>query len=65
MSESAARAALPSALKIIDAQLCYAPADDENSVLCYGFDCVGSDGEKLLVLVNARTGRQFDILEAH
>ena len=66
VSESAARAALPSALKVIDAQLCYAPADDENSVLCYGFDCTGSDGEKLLILVDAQSGRQFDVfLEAN
>ncbi len=66
VSESAARAVLPSTLNVLDAQLCYAPADDENSVLCYGFDCTGSDGEKLLILVDAQSGRQFDVfLEAN
>lgn len=66
VSESTARAALPSTLTVLGAQLCYAPADDGSAVLCYGFDCTGSDGEKLLVLVDAQTGRQFDIfLEAH
>ena len=66
VSEGAARAALPSTLNVLSSQLCYAPADDDSAVLCYGFECSGSDGEGLFVLVNARTGRQFNILlEAH
>ncbi len=65
VSEGAARAALPSTLNVLSTQLCYAPADDGSVVLCYGFDCTGIDGEKLFVLVDAQTGRQFNILEAH
>ena len=64
VSESAARAALPDTLSVTGSQLCCAPGDDGSGVLCYGFDCLGSDGEELLVLVNAQTGLQFDILEA-
>ncbi len=64
VSESAARAALPDTLSVTGSQLCYAPCDDGSGVLCYGFDCLGSDGEELLVLVNAQTGLQFDVLEA-
>ena len=66
VSEGAARAALPSTLNVLSSQLCYAPADDDSAVLCYGFECSGSDGEGLFVLVDARTGCQFNILlEAH
>lgn len=65
VSESAARTALPSTLNALSSQLCYAPADDGSAVLCYGFDCTGSDGEELFVLVDAQTGRQFDILVAN
>ncbi len=65
VSESAARAALPSTLTVLDAQLCYAPAEDGSAVLCYGFDCTGFDGEDVFVLVDAQTGRQQNIfLEA-
>lgn len=65
VSESAARAALPSALTVLGAQLCYAPADDGSAVLCYGFDCTGFDGEDVFVLVDAQTGRQQNVfLEA-
>ena len=62
VSEGAARAALPSTLNVLSSQLCYAPADDDSAVLCYGFECSGSDGEGLFVLVDARTGCQFNIL---
>ncbi len=65
VSEGAARAALPDTLSVTGSQLCCAPCDDGSGVLCYGFDCLGSDGEELLVLVNAQTGLQFDILTAN
>ena len=61
VGESAARAALPAALGVNSSQLCYAPTEGKSAVLCYGFDCTGSDGERLFVLVDAQTGRQFDI----
>ncbi len=63
VSESEARAALPSTLRAGDARLCYAEADDGSAVLCYAFDCTGADAEPLLVLVNAQTARQHNVLE--
>ena len=61
VSEAAARAAIPETLSVSDAQLCYAPTEGRGAVLCYGFDCAGSGGERVFVLVDAQTGRQFDI----
>lgn len=61
VSETAARAAIPETLSVSDAQLCYAPTEGRGAVLCYGFDCAGSGGERVFVLVDAKTGRQFDI----
>ncbi len=65
VSESTAREALPSTLCAEEAQLCYAEAGDGSAVLCYAFDCTGSGGDELLVLVNAQTGLQHDVLVAH
>lgn len=64
VSESTAREALPPTLCAESAQLCYAEAGG-SAVLCYAFDCTGSDGEPLLVLVNAQTGLQHNVLVAH
>ena len=61
VSELAARTAIPETLSVSDAQLCYAPTEGRSAVLCYGFDCAGSGGERVFVLVDAQTGRQFDI----
>ncbi len=65
VSESEARKALPPTLLVESAQLCYAGTDGGSAVLCYAFDCTGSDSEPLLVLVNARTALQYNVLEAH
>ncbi len=65
VSESTAREALPSTLCINSTQLCYAEADDGSAVLCYAFDCTGSGGDELLVLVNAQTALQHNVLVAH
>ena len=65
VSESTAREALPSTLSVESSQLCYAEAGDGSAVLCYAFDCTGSGGDELLVLVNAQTALQHNILEAH
>ena len=61
VSETAARTAIPETLSVSNAQLCYAPTESGGAVLCYGFDCAGSGGERVFVLVDAQTGRQFDI----
>ena len=61
VSELAARAAIPETLSVSDVQLCYAPTEGRSAVLCYGFNCTGNGGERVFVLVDAQTGRQFDI----
>lgn len=62
VSEQTAAAALPDTLTESGSRMCYAETDGGASVLCYEFDCTGSDGEVLSILVDAATGRQFAII---
>lgn len=62
VSSAQAAAALPDTLGVKSSRLCYAQTDGGDCVLCYELVCTGANGEELSVLVDAETGRQFDIL---
>lgn len=57
-----AAAVLPDTLTENGSRMCYAETDGGGSTLCYEFDCTGSNGETLRVLVDAVSGRQYAVI---
>ncbi len=57
-----ARQRLSKALKINDVNRCIIPTDGNTEKHCYEFDCIGVDGEQLLVYVNTQNLEEEQIL---
>ncbi len=62
VDEQTAAAVLPDTLTENGSRMCYAETDGGGSTLCYEFDCTGSNGETLRVLVDAVSGRQYAVI---
>ena len=56
-----AQLALPDTLTVTDCRLTLCPTYTSER-LCYDFGCVSPDGDELRILVDASTGRQFEIV---
>lgn len=61
LSEAEASAGLPHELALRDAVLTYAKTSGGNERLCYDFTCVGNNGEKVHIFIDADSGEQFRI----
>lgn len=62
VSEKSAEEKLSSALRVIESRLAFIPLDTGKEALCYEFHCKGSDGQEVLVYLDAYTAQQRDIL---
>lgn len=61
VTESAARAAIPGSLKIESSGKAFIMSPGGRDVFCREFGCVGKNGDKVTVFVNALTGKQQEI----
>ncbi len=61
ITQEKARQALPETLTVTDCRLTLCPTYTSER-LCYDFDCISPDGDELRILVDASTGRQFEIV---
>ena len=46
----------------ISSKLCVIPSSGKNEIFCYEVRCTGTEGENILVYLNAETGREEEIL---
>ena len=61
ITQEKAQLALPDTLTVTDCRLTLCPTYTSER-LCYDFGCVSPDGDELRILVDASTGRQFEIV---
>ena len=61
ITQEKAQLALPDTLTVTDCRLMLCPTYTSER-LCYDFGCVSPDGDELRILVDASTGRQFEIV---
>lgn len=62
LSEKEAAKKLSSALTVLKTQLAFIPLDTGKEALCYEFRCKDSEGQEVLIYLDAYTAEQRDIL---
>ena len=61
ISEKNARKKLSPILDVIGSKLVVIPTNSEDEKFCYEFNCIGDDGENILVYINAENGTEENI----